>query len=94
MQNGENGDAGRAVAVVDPMAGVRKTAYLFAQIVEVSFTRFRHICQMMHDLSQLLKIAARLRLAPVLDGEMTNSQQILLGLRGEAKRGYLSLFHR
>lgn len=38
MQNGENGDAGRAVAVVDPMAGVRKTAYLFAQIVEVSFT--------------------------------------------------------
>jgi hypothetical protein len=30
----------------------------------------------------------------VLDGEMTNSQQILLGLRGEAKRGHLSLFHR
>ncbi len=94
MQNGKNGDAGRAAAVIDPMAGVRKTAYRFAQIVKVGFTRFRHVRQMMHGLSQLLKIAARLRLAPVLDGEMTNSQQILLGLRGEAKRGHLSRFHR
>lgn len=94
MQNGQNGNAGWAAAVVDPMAVVRKTAYLFAQIVKVGFTRFRHIRQMMHDISQLLKIATRLCFAPVLDGEMTNSQQILLGLRDEVKRGHISRFHR